>query len=40
VINDWVSWQDALVVAPWIFLIGMLIAGVSSFLSLRRYLKV
>ncbi len=40
VINDWVSWRDALVVAPWIFVIGMLIAGVSSFLSLRRYLKV
>ncbi len=40
VINDWVSWRDALVVAPWIFAIGMLIAGVSSFLSLRRYLKV
>ena len=31
---------NALFVAPWMFLIGMLIAGVSSFLSLRRYLKV
>lgn len=39
-ISNWVSWQDALLVAPWMFLIGMLIAGVSSFLSLRRYLKV
>jgi cell division transport system permease protein len=39
-INNWVSWQDALLVAPWMFLIGMLIAGVSSFLSLHRYLKV
>jgi cell division transport system permease protein len=39
-INDWVSWQDALLVAPWLFGIGMVIAGVSSFLSLRRYLKV
>lgn len=39
-ISNWVSWQDALMVAPWMFLIGMVIAGVSSFLSLRRYLKV
>jgi cell division transport system permease protein len=39
-ISNWVSWQDALMVAPWMFLIGMAIAGVSSFLSLRRYLKV
>ena len=39
-INSWVGVSDALWVAPWLFLIGMLIAGVSSFLSLRRYLKV
>lgn len=39
-INNWVSWKDALFVIPWMFLIGMLIAGVSSFVSLRRYLKV
>ncbi len=39
-IDNWVSWQDAMLVVPWMFLIGMLIAGVSSFLSLRRYLKV
>ncbi|MFN8078965.1 MAG: permease-like cell division protein FtsX [Kineosporiaceae bacterium] len=39
-INSWVGVGDALWVAPWMFLIGMLIAGVSSFLSLRRYLKV
>lgn len=38
--SNWVTWVDALLVVPWIFLIGMLIAGVSSFLSLRRYLKV
>ncbi len=39
-IDSWVGWRDALAVAPWMFLIGMAIAGVSSFLSLRRYLKV
>jgi cell division transport system permease protein len=39
-IDNWVNWQDALFVIPWMFLIGMLIAGVSSFVSLRRYLKV
>ncbi len=39
-ITNWVTWQDALFVVPWIFLIGMTIAGVSSFVSLRRYLKV
>lgn len=39
-INEWVSVGDAALVIPWMFLLGMLIAGVSSFLSLRRYLKV
>ena len=39
-IDNWVSLGDAVLVMPWMFLLGMLIAGVSSFLSLRRYLKV
>jgi len=39
-IDSWVSWRDALAVTPLLFAVGMLIAGVSSFLSLRRYLKV
>jgi cell division transport system permease protein len=39
-IDNWVGLTDALLVLPWMFLLGMLIAGVSSFLSLRRYLKV
>lgn len=39
-IDNWVSVGDAILVTPWMFLLGMLIAGVSSFLSLRRYLKV
>lgn len=39
-IDNWVSLTDAALVMPWMFLLGMLIAGVSSFLSLRRYLKV
>lgn len=39
-IDNWVSLADAALVMPWMFLLGMLIAGVSSFLSLRRYLKV
>jgi len=39
-IDNWVSVGDAVLVTPWMFLLGMLIAGVSAFLSLRRYLKV
>jgi cell division transport system permease protein len=39
-INNWVAVSDVLVVLPWLFLIGMAIAGVSSFLTLLRYLKV
>jgi cell division transport system permease protein len=39
-IDNWVTVGDAALVLPWMFLLGMLIAGVSSFLSLRRYLKV
>jgi cell division transport system permease protein len=39
-IDNWVTLGDAALVLPWMFLLGMAIAGVSSFLSLRRYLKV
>jgi cell division transport system permease protein len=39
-IDNWVTVGDAALVMPWMFALGMLIAGVSSFLSLRRYLKV
>ena len=39
-INNWVGVGDAALVIPIMFLIGLLIAGVSSFLSLLRYLKV
>jgi cell division transport system permease protein len=36
----YVDTGDALMVVPWLFLIGLLIAGVSSFFALLRYLKV
>ncbi|MDQ1293261.1 MAG: permease-like cell division protein FtsX [Actinomycetota bacterium] len=39
-ISTYVSGVDALLVVPWLFLVGLLIAGVSSFVSLQRYLKV
>jgi cell division transport system permease protein len=39
-ISNYVSTGDALAIVPWLFLIGLSIAGVSSFVSLLRYLKV
>ena len=39
-IRNWVSLGDAALVLPAMFLVGLGIAGVSAFLSLRRYLKV
>jgi cell division transport system permease protein len=39
-IRNWVGLSDAALVLPAMFLVGIGIAGVSSFLSLRRYLKV
>jgi cell division transport system permease protein len=39
-IDNYVDVGDALSIVPFLFVIGLLIAGVSSFLSLRRYLKV
>jgi cell division transport system permease protein len=35
-----VSTGDALLIVPWLFLIGLTIAGVSAFVALLRYLKV
>ncbi len=39
-IRNWVSLSDAALVLPAMFLVGLGIAGISAFLSLRRYLKV
>jgi len=39
-IENYVTVADALSIVPFLFAVGLLIAGVSSFLSLRRYLKV
>jgi cell division transport system permease protein len=37
---NYVGTADALMIVPWLFLFGLGIAGVSSFLALQRYLKV
>jgi cell division transport system permease protein len=37
---NYVNTGDALLIVPWLFLIGLTIAGVSSFLALLRYLRV
>ncbi len=37
---NYVGTSDALIIVPWLFLFGLGIAGVSSFLALQRYLKV
>jgi cell division transport system permease protein len=37
---NYVGTGDALAVVPWLFLIGLGIAGVSSFVALQKYLKV
>jgi cell division transport system permease protein len=37
---NYVTTGDALAIVPWLFIIGLVIAGVSSFLALLRYLKV
>jgi cell division transport system permease protein len=39
-ISQWVGLSDGLFVLPWMFLTGLLIAGVSAFFSLLKYLKV
>ena len=35
-----VGWDDVLAIVPWIFLTGVLLAGLSSFVTLRRHLRV
>jgi cell division transport system permease protein len=37
---NYVGTSDALMIVPWLFVIGLGIAGVSSFLALLRYLRV
>ena len=37
---NYVDTGDALMIVPWLFVIGLSIAGVSAFLALLRYLKV
>ncbi len=37
---NYVGTSDALMIVPWLFLFGLGIAGVSSFLALQRYLRV
>jgi cell division transport system permease protein len=37
---NYVGTGDALAIVPWLFLIGLVIAGVSSFIALQKYLKV
>ncbi len=39
-IVNYVTTRDAWAIVPWLFLVGFVIAGVSSFLALLRYLKV
>lgn len=39
-INQWVGVGNAAFVLPWMFITGLLIAGVSAFFSLLKYLKV
>lgn len=35
-----VSWGDVLSIFPWIFITAVLLAGLSSFVTLRRHLRV
>ena len=35
-----VGWDDVLQILPWLFLTGVLLAGLSSFITLRRHLRV
>jgi cell division transport system permease protein len=37
---NYVDTGDALVIVPWLFAIGLAIAGVSAFVALLKYLKV
>jgi cell division transport system permease protein len=35
-----VGWDDVLAIVPWLFLTGVLLAGLASFVTLRRHLRV
>jgi cell division transport system permease protein len=35
-----VGWDDVLSVVPWLFVTGILLAGLASFVTLRRFLRV
>jgi cell division transport system permease protein len=35
-----VGWSDVLAIMPWLFLTGVLLAGLASFITLRRHLRV
>ena len=35
-----VGWSDVLAILPWLFLTGMLLSGLASFVTLRRHLRV
>jgi cell division transport system permease protein len=35
-----VGWDDVLAIMPWLFLTGVLLAGLASFVTLRRHLRV
>jgi cell division transport system permease protein len=35
-----VGWSDVLAILPWLFLTGVLLAGLASFVTLRRHLRV
>jgi cell division transport system permease protein len=35
-----VGWSDVLAIMPWLFLTGVLLAGLASFVTLRRHLRV
>lgn len=35
----WVTWSDVLDLLPWLFVVGLVTAGLASSLSLRRYLR-
>jgi cell division transport system permease protein len=37
---NYVTTGDALMIVPWLFIIGLGIAGVSSYVALMKYLKV
>jgi cell division transport system permease protein len=38
--TSFVGWSDVLAIIPWLLLTGVLLAGVSSFVTLRRHLRV